>query len=235
MILPHEHVFVDLRTPDQPGYGQAEAADVVALMAPEIERDQGARRHGDGRLRAGRRRAARRHPARRLRGDRLPAGRPDRDLSRAVGPGLGARRERGRTARLDARRADAARSRPAASRPAGSSSSAGDDGMTPCGGEDAAGGGARRRRRSARSSAATRSAGRVARDQLDIIEASGYTRRALHLDPRQRRARLRPQPGAGPPRRLDRVRLDRRAGRRTTCTSSGSAVCSTPAWATGCC
>ena len=38
MILPHEHVFVDLRTPDQPGYGQAEAADVVALMAPEIER-----------------------------------------------------------------------------------------------------------------------------------------------------------------------------------------------------
>lgn len=38
MILPHEHVFVDLRTPDQPGYAQAEAADVVRLMAPEIER-----------------------------------------------------------------------------------------------------------------------------------------------------------------------------------------------------
>jgi phosphotriesterase-related protein len=38
MILPHEHVFVDLRTPDQPGYGQADAAQVVALMAPEIER-----------------------------------------------------------------------------------------------------------------------------------------------------------------------------------------------------
>ena len=37
MILPHEHVFVDLRTPDKPGYAQAEAADVVALMAPEIE------------------------------------------------------------------------------------------------------------------------------------------------------------------------------------------------------
>ena len=36
MILPHEHVFVDLRTPDQPGYAQAEAADVVALMAPQI-------------------------------------------------------------------------------------------------------------------------------------------------------------------------------------------------------
>jgi phosphotriesterase-related protein len=37
MILPHEHVFVDLRTPDQPGYAEAEAADVVALMAPQIE------------------------------------------------------------------------------------------------------------------------------------------------------------------------------------------------------
>lgn len=38
MILPHEHVFVDLRTPDQPGYGLADENDVVALMAPEIER-----------------------------------------------------------------------------------------------------------------------------------------------------------------------------------------------------
>ena len=38
MILPHEHVFVDLRTWDQPGYAQADAADVVRLMAPEIER-----------------------------------------------------------------------------------------------------------------------------------------------------------------------------------------------------
>jgi len=38
MILPHEHVFVDLRTWDQPGYAQAETADVVALMAPEIIR-----------------------------------------------------------------------------------------------------------------------------------------------------------------------------------------------------
>jgi phosphotriesterase-related protein len=37
LILPHEHVFVDLRTWDQPGYAQAEAADVVALMAPQIE------------------------------------------------------------------------------------------------------------------------------------------------------------------------------------------------------
>ncbi len=37
MILPHEHVFVDLRTPDQPGYGEAEIAEVVALMVPQIE------------------------------------------------------------------------------------------------------------------------------------------------------------------------------------------------------
>jgi phosphotriesterase-related protein len=37
MILPHEHVFVDLRTPDQPGYAQADTAVVVALMAPQIE------------------------------------------------------------------------------------------------------------------------------------------------------------------------------------------------------
>lgn len=37
MILPHEHIFVDLRTPDQPGYAEAEAADVVKLMAPQVE------------------------------------------------------------------------------------------------------------------------------------------------------------------------------------------------------
>src|ERR1700736_1294267 len=38
MVLPHEHVFVDLRTPDQPGYAEADPADVVRLMAPQIER-----------------------------------------------------------------------------------------------------------------------------------------------------------------------------------------------------
>jgi phosphotriesterase-related protein len=37
-MLPHEHVFVDLRTWDQPGYGEADPAAVIALMAPEIER-----------------------------------------------------------------------------------------------------------------------------------------------------------------------------------------------------
>lgn len=38
LILPHEHVFTDLRRPTEPGYAEAEAADVVALMTPEIER-----------------------------------------------------------------------------------------------------------------------------------------------------------------------------------------------------
>ncbi|MCZ7543656.1 MAG: esterase [Anaerolineae bacterium] len=42
MILPHEHVFVDLRTWDQPGYAQADPADVVRLMAPEIKRARAA-------------------------------------------------------------------------------------------------------------------------------------------------------------------------------------------------
>lgn len=36
-ILPHEHVFVDLRTWDLPGYGEADADDVIRLMRPEIE------------------------------------------------------------------------------------------------------------------------------------------------------------------------------------------------------
>jgi len=38
MILPHEHVYVDLRVPGTPGYAEGEAADVVRLMAPQIER-----------------------------------------------------------------------------------------------------------------------------------------------------------------------------------------------------
>jgi phosphotriesterase-related protein len=38
LVLPHEHVFTDLRTSDQPGYAEADAADAIALMAPEIER-----------------------------------------------------------------------------------------------------------------------------------------------------------------------------------------------------
>ena len=40
MILPHEHIFVDLRTWDTPGYGQAETEEVIQLMAPEIKKAQ---------------------------------------------------------------------------------------------------------------------------------------------------------------------------------------------------
>jgi phosphotriesterase-related protein len=42
MILPHEHIFVDLRALDTPGHGQASEADVVRLMAPELERARAA-------------------------------------------------------------------------------------------------------------------------------------------------------------------------------------------------
>jgi phosphotriesterase-related protein len=42
LILPHEHVFVDLRTWDQPGYAQADTNAVITLMAPEIARAQAA-------------------------------------------------------------------------------------------------------------------------------------------------------------------------------------------------
>lgn len=42
MILPHEHVFVDLRDPALPDFAQADAADVIALMAPELDRARAA-------------------------------------------------------------------------------------------------------------------------------------------------------------------------------------------------
>lgn len=42
MILPHEHIFVDLRTWDQPGYGEADPSDVVWVMTPHIEAAQAA-------------------------------------------------------------------------------------------------------------------------------------------------------------------------------------------------
>ena len=35
-ILPHEHVFVDLRTWQQPGYGEADTAEVVEVMSPYL-------------------------------------------------------------------------------------------------------------------------------------------------------------------------------------------------------
>lgn len=37
-ILPHEHVFVDLRKWYEPGYGEADAQAVIALMKPEIDK-----------------------------------------------------------------------------------------------------------------------------------------------------------------------------------------------------
>lgn len=37
VILAHEHVFVDLRTWDKPGYAEGQAEDVIRLMRPEIE------------------------------------------------------------------------------------------------------------------------------------------------------------------------------------------------------
>jgi phosphotriesterase-related protein len=36
LILPHEHVFVDLGATDRPGFGQADPAEVIRLMGPEI-------------------------------------------------------------------------------------------------------------------------------------------------------------------------------------------------------
>jgi phosphotriesterase-related protein len=38
MILPHEHIFVDLRQDNPLDFAQADPADVIALMGPEIEK-----------------------------------------------------------------------------------------------------------------------------------------------------------------------------------------------------
>ncbi len=38
MILPHEHIFVDVRPPEQVVDVKVEAVDVIALMAPEVEK-----------------------------------------------------------------------------------------------------------------------------------------------------------------------------------------------------
>jgi phosphotriesterase-related protein len=40
LILPHEHIFVEFRPPTHPEHAVAEVADVVALMAPEVEKVQ---------------------------------------------------------------------------------------------------------------------------------------------------------------------------------------------------
>jgi phosphotriesterase-related protein len=40
LILPHEHIFVEFRPPDHPEHALAEVADAVALMAPEVKKVQ---------------------------------------------------------------------------------------------------------------------------------------------------------------------------------------------------
>jgi phosphotriesterase-related protein len=42
VILPHEHIFVDLRSGEQPDFAQADPADVIALMTPELDRARAA-------------------------------------------------------------------------------------------------------------------------------------------------------------------------------------------------
>ena len=173
LILPHEHVFVDLRTPDQPGYAQADAAAVIALMAPEIER---ARASGVTAL-----------------VDCAPVGVGRRvDILRAVSEATrfplvtptGIYREPWVPAWAQAAsedelyewmRAELEGTIEQSGVPAGFIKlSAGDDGLTPCE--------AKILRAAARAGAATDAAigshtirGRVVRDQLDIVEACGYT------------------------------------------------------------
>ena len=38
MILPHEHIFVDLRVGEEAQSGEVAVEDVIKLMAPEIEK-----------------------------------------------------------------------------------------------------------------------------------------------------------------------------------------------------
>jgi phosphotriesterase-related protein len=42
IILPHEHVFVDLRTPDHPDHARAETAEVVEAMVPPLRKARAA-------------------------------------------------------------------------------------------------------------------------------------------------------------------------------------------------
>ena len=37
LVLPHEHIFVDLRGPSAPDYAQADAVDVIRLMKPYLD------------------------------------------------------------------------------------------------------------------------------------------------------------------------------------------------------
>lgn len=42
LILPHEHLFTDLRTPDAPGQGEADPDDVVRVMKPYLDEAEAA-------------------------------------------------------------------------------------------------------------------------------------------------------------------------------------------------
>jgi phosphotriesterase-related protein len=42
VIVPHEHIFLDLRLPSHPQHGQALVEDVLELMQPELERARAA-------------------------------------------------------------------------------------------------------------------------------------------------------------------------------------------------
>jgi len=43
LILPHEHIFVEFRPPTHPKHAVAQVAEVVALMAPEVKKAQAQR------------------------------------------------------------------------------------------------------------------------------------------------------------------------------------------------
>lgn len=42
LILPHEHLFTDLRTPDAPGQGEGDPADVLRVMKPYLDEAEAA-------------------------------------------------------------------------------------------------------------------------------------------------------------------------------------------------
>jgi phosphotriesterase-related protein len=81
LILPHEHIFVEFRSPDHPEHALAEVADVVALMAPEVEEGPGAGRNRHGRLHTGRCGQKRRYPEGSYRSHGDAPGGAHRDLS----------------------------------------------------------------------------------------------------------------------------------------------------------
>ncbi len=214
MILPHEHVFVDLRTPDQPGYAEAEAERCRAADGARDRAHQGAGRDGARRMLDRRRRPPRRSRPRRV--EEPPISRSSCRPASIASPGSpnGSKSasdqalEDWMVAELDEGIEESG------VRAGWIKLSAGDDGITPLE--------ARILRAAARAGIRTGAIigshtirGRVVMDQLDIIEAGRLPRRPLHLDPHPGGAGFRAQPRRRRARRLDRVRPCRpRAGRR---------------------